>query len=304
MKIALTEIRGMDRRVRQQMSPEKLEELTESLKEVGQVCPVKVRKNGHGYTLVYGHRRVMAAKAAGLKEVEAIVADVADDKLLTQALIENVIRENMAAIDIAKALRAILDETGCTQAALAKRLGWGEGPVSDYLSMLDAPIKKATEVLARELGVDHVRQARAATAGDAALAARVLKKAAEEELSTRQTRKVAEVVKRAHDYGGDKAVQRVLSQRADAILRTADSLPAHKPKPKAAAREVTGRALFQWIKDPRVVLAEEGLKSVSALVSIIARSQDDRAGGKIVLKSLRKLTANILRQLDNVIDRL
>jgi ParB family chromosome partitioning protein len=299
MKIALSEIRGMDRRVRQQMSPEKLEELADSLKEVGQVCPVKVRKNGHGYTLVYGHRRVMAAKAAGLKEIEAIVDDVPEDKLLTQALIENVIREDMNAADTADALNAIKAESGKTWQELAAYFGWTEGHIVGLAGISPAESKVIRGSDRSELGLLHVKKAR--LAGDDAVP--VLKKAASEGLSARQTERVAEVVKRARDYGGQKAVQRVLSQKADDILRSHNSLPAYKPKPKAPAQEVKGSVLFQWIKDPRVIVAEESLKAVSKLVSVIARSTEDRAGAKIVLKNLRKMARNVADQLDSVVGR-
>jgi|GEM_PF-3800858 len=304
MKIALTEIRGLDRRVRNQMDPKKLEELSDSIKELGVLQPVKVRKNGHGYTLVFGHRRVQAAKSAGLKEIEAIIEDVPDDKLLTQALAENVIREDMAAIDIAKALALILKETGCTQDALATKLGWVQSNVSNYLAMLEPDLGLTTsgKYQHADIGQGEVMAAKAGTDGDLKLAGKVLRKAADDNLTRPQIRQVAEVVKRASDFGGEKAVKRVLAQPVAQILAAAPTLPTRKPKP--VVREVKGRVLFQWIKDPRAILAEEGLKAVSALVSAIVRGPDDKAGGKIVLKSLRKLTANVLAQIDSALGRM
>src|SRR3990167_2637025 len=170
MKIALSTIKAMDRRVRKQMSPEKLDELTDSIKELGQIVPIKVRKNGNGYVLIYGHRRVQAAKAAGMKQIEAIVENVPDDALLTQSLAENVIREDMAAIDIAKALRLILDETATTNVALEAKLGWANGRVRQYLDMLDPELGIRTD---SNSGVQHVVQAKDGTGGDLKLAAQV-----------------------------------------------------------------------------------------------------------------------------------
>lgn len=302
MKIALSEIKGMERRVRKSQSPEKLEELADSLKEFGGVIvPVKLRKNGSGYTLVYGHRRVAAAKMAGLKEIEAVVEDVPEDKLLTQALVENVVREDMAAIDIAKALAQIIRETGCTQDALAKKLGWDRRRVSDYLSMLAPELGLSDR---SDTGVRHVMEASAGVGGDLNLAAKVLHYAARpfgggEPLSTRETRAVAEVVRKADEFGGSKAVNRVLAQPKSQILAAAESLPARRSASKPIVRPVTIH--FEWIKDPRVILAEEGLKAVSAVVSAIARSDQDKGGGKWVLKNLRKIAANVLKQIDDVL---
>lgn len=299
MRIALSEIKGMSKRVRNQMDPQKLEELSKSIEELGLLQPVKVRKNGNGYTLVFGHRRVMAARAAGLKEIEAIVENVPDNKLLTQALAENVIREDMAAIDIAKALQAIKDETGATNDEIGRRLGWTEGHVRHILDLLETNIRKVAESYPGTIDERDVREARAGTAGDPVLAARVLQKSAKEELSSSQTRKVAEVVKRAHDFGGQKAVQRVLAQKADDILRGYE--PAPKAKARPVVREAKGKVLFQWVKDTRVILAEEGLRAVSAAVSAIARSDEDRGGGRAVLKALRRQTVQVLKQIDDVL---
>jgi ParB/RepB/Spo0J family partition protein len=286
--------------VRQSQSPEKLDELAQSIREEGVIVPVKLRKNGDGYTLVYGHRRVAAAKMAGLKEIEAIVEDVPEKKLLTQALIENVVREDMPGIEIAKALAQIIKDTGCTQAELAAKMGWQPGRVSNYIGMLDPELglvdsKNVSPAIVSE---KHVQEARAGT-DSLKDAAKVLKYAGEKELSARDTRQVAEVVRHAAEFGGDKAVARVLAQSANQILATAPTLAPHKPK--AIVREIEGKVLFQWVKDPRVILAEEGIKAVSACVSAIARSDQDRGGGKAALKRLRTMVANALGQIDDVL---
>jgi len=300
MKIALSEIKGLDRRVRKQMSPEKLEELTESLRDLGQIVPVKVRKNGEGYTLVYGHRRVQAAKAAGFKEIDAVVEAVPDDKLLTFALAENVIREDMAAIDIAKALQAIIEETGATQGDLGKKLGWTEATIRNYLELLIPEIKKVMESnSSSNLPYRHVGAAKAA--GDTKLAARVLERAGREDLSQRDTRKVAEVVRRANEFGGSKAVARVFAQPTRRILDTAETLPPRKTAPKAIARVVQGKIAFEWLKDPRRSLALDAVATVSSVVSAIARSPEDRGGGKAVLKEIRRALSNVLKQLDDIL---
>lgn len=283
MKIKLSKIKGLDRRVRQQMSPEKLEELSDSIKELGQIVPIKVRKNGEGYTLVYGHRRVIAAKAAGLKEIEAIVEDVPDDKLLTQSLAENIIREDMAAIDIAKALQSIIDETGCTQEALGKRLGWVQQTISEYVGMLDPGLGLTTKHQPAGTSLKAVQQAKAGTGGDIKLAARVLEKAAAEGLSTRQTRQVAEAVTAAPN---PEAQQKLFEHEYDSFVHDADRIreqakrtPGHDPvvqtrQPKADA---------SWRKTPEVAemlrrLAQIEKEWAPAFLKLIRAGKLDPAG--------------------------
>ena len=301
MRVLLSEIKGSTPRVRQSQSPEKLEELAESIREEGVIVPVKVRKNGSGYVLVYGHRRVAAAKMAGLKEIEAIVEDVPERKLLTQALIENVVREDMPAIEIAKALQQIITDTGCTQEALATKMGWSRHrTVGEYLDMLAPELglgfsKKGPSMA---IGTLHVKEAKAGT-DNLKDAGKVLNYAIEKELSARDTRQVAEVVRHASAFGGDKAVNHALAQSREQIFATAATLAPHKPK--AIVRAVQGVVLFQWNTDLRGIIFEQALKDGSALVSAIARSEQDRGGGKALLKRLRTLTANILKQIDDVL---
>lgn len=295
-QVSISEIRGLDKRVRQQMNPEKLEELSASIEELGQLVPIKVRKNGSGYVLIYGHRRVMAAKAAGLKEIEALVSDVADDKVLTQSLAENVIREDMAAIDIAKALQHIKDDTGASDEALGRRLGWERKKVNDYLGLLEPNILKAMSGDRSPLGVRHALEAK--TAGDSKLAARVLQKASDEDLSTRETRQVAGAVKRAAEFGGDKAVRQVLSQPVGHIMSEA---PTYRPTRQPLVGKVSGRISFSWTTNQEVVLLERVLKSSPGLVKMIARSSEDKGGGKAALKRVRAMAAGLVDQIDKVL---
>jgi len=301
MKIPLSKVKGLDRRVRQQMSPEKLEELADSIKDMGVIVPVKVRKNGDGYTLVYGHRRVAAAKMAGLTEIEAIVEDVAENVLLTQSLAENVIREDMAAIDIAKALQQIIDDTGCTQEALGKKLGWGRTTVGSYLEILSPEIKRAVEGQRADFPIRMVQKVRTATKSDK-LAGRVIEYAGQKGITSDQAAQVADAVKRASEFSGERGVKQVLAKSYADIVRELPP-PPHKVMPRVTVKP-PAETLFQWIRDERVVYAEQALKDISALVSEIARSDQDRGGGKHAIMGLQRLTSNVLQQMDDVIKKM
>src|SRR3990172_8372252 len=278
-KIPLNKIQGLSERVRKSMSPELLEELEASLREVGQLVPVKVRAYNGAYVLVYGHRRVQAAKAAGMTEVDALVVTGEDGDLLTQSLIENVVRENMAAIDVANALQAIIETTGCTQEVLARKLGHAQSWVGAYLNMLDPELGN----ISRDITEYAVREAKAGTGGDLKLAGQVVQKAAK-------------------DKGGPKAVTALLKQDKDSILNAHAVLPARRPDKKAKAPGRVVKTHFSWLKDPQSMLAEEGLKAASALVASIAKSEEDRGGGRGGLKNLLHLSKKLTVQIEKALD--
>lgn len=301
MKVKLSEIKSASRRVRQSWDVEKMAELVQSIKEQGLLVPVKLRPNGEGYDVVFGHRRVGAAREAGLTEIEAMVEGVDDDTAYIQALTENVVREDMSSYEIALALKSIKNATGYTNEKIGAMFGWGENQVRRYLDMLSPEIESVAKSHPEAISARHVWEARAGTDTEVD-AATVLKIAADEELSTRKTRQVAEVVTSAREFGGQKAVNRLLTQQADEILRAAKPVDEYRQPKPVTAKKVEGEILFQWIKDARVILAEEGLKAVSACVSDIARSEEDRKGGKAMLKMLRKRMQATLNQIDEVIN--
>jgi len=299
MKIKLNEIKAATPRVRKELNLDKLDELAESIKETGGVIvPVKLRKNGEGYTTVYGHRRIEACKMAGLDEVEAFIEDMDDSVLLTQALIENVVREDMVPLDIGKSFNQIAVETGWSNDKIGAKFGFTGGTVAKYRQLTSSAFREVLEKSPRgEITHKHIEEAKAGTDDDDD-AVRVLEKSAKEGLSQRQTRTVAEEYKRMKNGYGAKAANKVLTtpyERSGLQPFT----PVHKPAPVV---KPVGDILFQWVRDQRVIDAEEGLKAISACVSDINRSTEDRGGGKAVLKNLIGRTEKVLNQMHEVLD--
>ena len=175
--------------------------------------------------------------------------------------------------------------------------GWTGAKIGQYFAMLEPEIKEIVELKPALVSQRHVTQARIGTTTDKDAAA-VLKKAAEGELSTRKTRQVAEVVTSAREFGGQAAVNRILEKEADEILRAAPAVERPKRPQPITAKKVEGTILFQWIKDARVLLAEEAVKAISECVSAIARSDEDRSGGKAALRMLRERVQIVLNQID------
>ena len=117
-----------------------LEELAASLKEQGVLQPVLVRPaHGGRYELIAGERRWRAAQLAGLMKLPAVVRDVPDERLLEIALIENIQREELNAIEEATAYQTLINETGLTQQQIADRVGKQRATVTNALRLLNLP---------------------------------------------------------------------------------------------------------------------------------------------------------------------
>ncbi|GIH75310.1 ParB/RepB/Spo0J family partition protein [Planobispora longispora] len=135
-----------------------LEELAASIKEVGLLQPVVVRPVGEGrYELIMGERRWRASQLAELDVIPAIVRETAEDKLLLDALIENLQREQLNAIEEAAAYRQLLDDFGATHEQLATRVGRSRAHVTNTLRLLNLPPKIQKRVAAGVLSAGHAR---------------------------------------------------------------------------------------------------------------------------------------------------
>ena len=119
--------------------------LAESIKQNGLLQPVTVRKNGDKYELIAGERRYRASLLNGASDIEAIIMESSDEESANLALIENLQREDLNAIEQAMAMRRIMSSEGLTQNELAKRLGYRQSTVANKLRVLKLPeyIKQA-----------------------------------------------------------------------------------------------------------------------------------------------------------------
>lgn len=134
-----------------------LAELVFSIKEIGLLQPVVVRRAPGGYELVAGERRLRASKEAGLTEIPAIIRDTEDDDLLRDALLENLHRANLNALEEAAAYEQLLADFGCTQDELARRIGRSRPQVSNTLRLLKLPPNVQRRVAAGVLSAGHAR---------------------------------------------------------------------------------------------------------------------------------------------------
>lgn len=139
-------------------SEEKLEELSQSIRENGLVQPILLRRKGDDrYQLVAGERRWRAAQRVGMQRVTAVVREVEDEKLLEIALIENIQRQELNPIEEAAAYQRLMEVLGLTQEEVAKRVGKDRSSVANYVRLLKLPEIVQVMLEKEQLSMGHAR---------------------------------------------------------------------------------------------------------------------------------------------------
>ena len=155
--IPINEIRPNPYQPRKSFNEEALRELSESIKNHGVFQPIIVKKGLRGYDLIAGERRLRASKMAGLDKIPAIVKDFSDDEMREIALLENIQRENLTAIELAWAYKGIIDNLDIRQEDLALRIGKSRSHITNTLGLLNLPEKVQKMILNGELSMGHAR---------------------------------------------------------------------------------------------------------------------------------------------------
>lgn len=145
------------RNPRVDMASTDMKGLTASIEKDGVLTPIRVRPDGERFTIVFGHRRFEAAKAAKLEAIPAIVTAPADPDVFVQSLVENIQREDLNPLEEAQAYKAILEETKLTQGELAKRVGKSQPHISNMLRILKMPDDIQHKVSTGELTAAHAK---------------------------------------------------------------------------------------------------------------------------------------------------
>jgi ParB family chromosome partitioning protein len=170
---------------------ETLESLALSIREVGVLQPIVVRRAGEGYELIAGERRLRAARRAGLATIPAVVRESDDTESLREALIENIHREDLGPIELAEAFRELLEELGLTQETLAERLGVSRSHVANTIRLLALPAEVQQLLAEGRIQAGHGRALLSLADPEAQVSLAL--RAAAEELSVRE---VEELVRR------------------------------------------------------------------------------------------------------------
>ncbi|HXD34209.1 MAG TPA: ParB/RepB/Spo0J family partition protein [Pyrinomonadaceae bacterium] len=165
-----------------------LQELAMSIRENGIVQPVLVRPNGIRFELVAGERRWRAAQVAGLTQIPVVIRDIPSDKVLELALIENIQREDLNAIEEARAYKNLIETVGLTQESLAQRVGRDRSYITNHIRLLRLADDLQQFVQEGRLSAGHARTLLGVD--DVAIQRRVARKIMEKGLSVRETERV------------------------------------------------------------------------------------------------------------------
>ncbi|HAG50749.1 MAG: chromosome partitioning protein ParB [Deltaproteobacteria bacterium GWC2_42_51] len=136
---------------------QQLQELAESIKEKGIIEPLLVRKAENGYELIAGERRWRAAKLAGLRDVPVVVRDATDEESLELAIIENIQRENLNAIEEAAAYKNLMERFELSQEEVAKKIGKERATVANFLRLLKLPDEVKEELKNGIISMGHAK---------------------------------------------------------------------------------------------------------------------------------------------------
>lgn len=157
IEIELSELRVNPYQPRKIFDEDALKELAESIKEHGVFQPIIIKKSIKGYEIVAGERRVRASKLAGLTKIPAIIRDFTDEQMMEIALLENLQRENLTAIEEAIAYKSLLENLNLTQEELSKKVGKSRSHITNIIGLLRLPDDIQELVNTSKISMGHAR---------------------------------------------------------------------------------------------------------------------------------------------------
>jgi len=257
LEIGLDQIEPNLEQPRTRFAEQAMDELAQSIRANGIVQPIVVRRKGSRYQIVAGERRWRAAQRAGLHKIPAVVKEVSDEKLLELALVENIQRQDLNAVDEARAYRKLIDTIGLTQEMVAERVGKERSLIATSLRLLKLPDDILRFIEEEKISAGHGRAL--LMAGGADTQRLIAKSIIEKSLSVRDT---------------ERTVKRSNQLKPQTIEKT----------------EVTVK------KDPNLVAAETKLRrKLGTNVSIIADRKGD--GGKVEIEYYSEEDLNRIYQV-------
>ena len=203
---------------RTNFADELLEELAQSIRINGVIQPIIVRRKGDKYQIVAGERRWRASQKAGLQKIPAVIKDIGDEKLLELALIENIQRQELNAIEEARAYKNLIETIGLTQEMIAERVGKNRTVVTTFLRLLKLPDDIQRLVENEQITAGHARALLMADNADSQR--RLAQKIIEMSLSVRETEKA---VKRISKESSQITENRQVKIKIDANVKVAET---------------------------------------------------------------------------------
>ena len=197
-EVEIAQIEPNPNQPRREFAPEALQELANSIRELGIIQPITLRKvQGQKYQIIAGERRWRASQLAGLTKVPAYIVDVEDQGVMEMALVENIQREDLNAIEIALAYQHLAEETGMTQAKISERVGKSRAAVTNYMRLLKLPAQVQIALKNHEIEMGHARALLAIDSPSQQI--KLFKEIQQQQYSVRKVEEMAQALKSGED---------------------------------------------------------------------------------------------------------
>ena len=157
-EVAISHIEANPNQPRREFDPVALEELANSIRQIGIVQPITLRQiDDERFQIIAGERRWRASQLAGLQAIPAYIRTIKDENVMEMALVENIQREDLNAIEIALAYEHLLEKSGMTQEKVAERVGKSRAAIANYLRLLKLPAQVQMALQKKEIDMGHAR---------------------------------------------------------------------------------------------------------------------------------------------------
>lgn len=182
---------------RREFDQEALQELANSIRELGIIQPITLRKVANRYQIIAGERRWRASQLAGLQKIPAYIVSVEDQGVMEMALVENIQREDLNAIEIALAYQHLAETTGMTQAKISDRVGKSRAAVTNYLRLLKLPAQVQMALKNHEIEMGHARALLAIDSPSQQI--KLFREVQQQQLSVRKVEELVQALKNGDD---------------------------------------------------------------------------------------------------------
>lgn len=219
-----------------------LEDLAQSIKNLGVIQPVTLRKDGEKFEIISGERRYRASKMAGLKTIPAYIRLVNDQELLEMALVENIQREDLDAIEIALTYQRLLDEIGMTQENLSQRIGKERSTITNSIRLLKLSPDIQNAIRSSEISAGHGRAILSLDTEE--LQQQLFDLIIKEKLNVRQAENAANALKNPDKKV--KAIQKTVSNYHRKIQKNLSDILEVKVEIKTATNGKKGKIVLDF----------------------------------------------------------
>ena len=202
-EIEVNQIEPNPNQPRREFDQDALQELANSIKELGIIQPITLRqKEGGKYQIIAGERRWRASQLAGLTTIPAYIVTVEDESAMEMALVENIQREDLNAIEIALAYQHLAEDTGMTQAKISERVGKSRAAVTNYMRLLKLPAQVQMALKNKEIDMGHARALLSVESPSQQI--KLFKEVQRQGYSVRRVEEIAQMLKSGDDVQATK----------------------------------------------------------------------------------------------------